>query len=424
MVKRSSFLVLLFLFLFFLNCNKTDLAQDTITDISDSIEQVRDSITSTVSNFTPCENGFAGIFPCAGYDLIAHLPLSVFESQSANDNWGWTDPETGIQYVLSGLDDGTAFISLEEPESPLYLGKLPTATTPSIWRDIKVFNNHAYIVSEATDHGLQVFDLTRLRGKTESKVYTADVWMQDFSTAHNIAINEDTGYAYVVGSNLYEGGPVFIDINIPDQPVIVGGYSEESYTHDAQIVVYNGPDQDYRGRELLFGSNSDAEVNNRVVILDVTDKSAPELITSFNYENAAYTHQGYLTEDHRYFFLGDELDELNYGSACSTKIFDLTDLSSPKLHLNYYSSVNSIDHNGYILADQFFMANYSAGLRVFDISKINEKQLEEVGFFDTYPEHNDASFNGAWNIYPFFESGIIAINDIESGLFLVKSTPR
>jgi choice-of-anchor B domain-containing protein len=67
------------------------------------------------------------------------------------------------------------------------------------------------------------------------------------------------------------------------------------------------------------------------------------------------------------------------------------------------------------------MASYTAGLRVFDISEIDEKQIEEIGFFDTFPSNNRASFNGAWNVYPYFESGVIAINDIESGLFLVKA---
>ena len=156
--------------------------------------------------------------------------------------------------------------------------------------------------------------------------------------------------------------------------------------------------------------------------MDVTDKKNPEWIQSIFYENGGFTHQGYLTEDHRYFFLGDELDEINYGSPTSTRIFDLTDLSKPKLHLNYYASLSAIDHNGYIKGDQFFMASYTAGLRVLDISSIEEKQIKEIGFFDSYPSDNDTKFAGAWNVYPYFESGIIAINDIESGLILVKAS--
>ena len=161
------------------------------------------------------------------------------------------------------------------------------------------------MVSEEANHGLQIFDLTRLRGLTEPQNFTADTTLKDFDNAHNIAINEETGFAYVVGTNLYQGGPVFIDINDPKNPVIVGGFEIASYTHDAQIVLYQGPDQNYQGRELLFGSNSDGGANNKVVIVDVTDKENPEWIQTISYENGGYTHQGYLSQDHRYFLLGD-----------------------------------------------------------------------------------------------------------------------
>ena len=46
-----------------------------------------------------CEDGFAGEYPCKGYDLIAHLSLSDFESERGNDSWGWSDPQTQKEYV-------------------------------------------------------------------------------------------------------------------------------------------------------------------------------------------------------------------------------------------------------------------------------------------------------------------------------------
>ena len=414
----------LLIFLLFLNCAK-DSEIDQSPSVIDSPDTGLSNDTSDTDNsfgYVPCENGMAGIYPCQGYNLLSRVTLEEFNSQTGNDNWGWTDPETGIEYVLNGLDDGVGFVSIEDPVNPVYLGKLPTATDPSPWRDVKVYNNHAFIVSEAQNHGLQVFDLTRLRGLTEVQSFTEDAVLNDLGNAHNIAINEDTGFAYVVGSQLYNGGPVFININDPKNPSVTGGFEAASYTHDAQIVVYQGPDLNYTGKELLFASNSDGGANNKVVILDVTDKENPEWIQSITYENGGYTHQGYLSEDQRYFLLGDELDELNFGSPTLTKIFDLSDLSNPKLHLNYFAGVNAIDHNGYTKGDQFFIASYTAGLRVLDISGIDEKKVEEMGYFDTYPVNNNAAFAGAWNVYPYFESGVIAINDINSGLFLVKAS--
>lgn len=106
-----------------------------------------------------CENGFSGDYPCSNYSLLNRINLTVLQSDFANDNWGWTDPETGKEYVLQGLNDGTAFVDISSPTMARYIGKLPTATEESTWRDIKVYNNHAFIVSEAADHGLKSLTL-------------------------------------------------------------------------------------------------------------------------------------------------------------------------------------------------------------------------------------------------------------------------
>ena len=379
-------------------------------------------LTIPSSGLTPCEDGFAGVYPCYGYDLQAIVSLETFGANSGNDSWGWTDLQTGKEYAIMGLDDGTAFVDISVPDQPVYLGKLATATVPSSWRDVKVFQNHAFIVSEAANHGMQIFDLTRLRDIPSKQNFTADARFTGFGNAHNIAINETSGFAYVIGSSLYEGGPAFVDVNDPLNPTLEGGFSNESYSHDAHIVTYNGPDQDHHGKEILFGSNSDGGDNNQVVIVDVTDKSAPTLISNMSYSNGGYTHQGWLAEDHQYYYLGDELDEINYGGRTKTLVFDLEDLDNPILHHTYLGATNAIDHNGYTKNNSFFIANYTAGFREINTINIASGAMEEEGFFDTYPSNNNANFNGVWSIYPYFESGVIVISDINTGLYLVKAS--
>ena len=409
----------LYLLFIALSCNKSEIPGELVLG-----DEVFDTgLVINDKNFKkPCLDGYAGNYPCLGYDLLAQISLREFGSNSANDNWGWKDPETEKEYVLLGLDDGTAFIDISDPENPIFLGKLPTASTTSPWRDVKVFKNHAFIVSEAQNHGLQVFDLTKLRSVKNFEIFDASAILEDFGNAHNIWINEASSFAYVMGSNLYAGGPVFIDISDPKNPKILGGYSRERYTHDAHVVNYTGPDPEFQGKEIFFGSNSDGGENNRIVILDVTDKLNPSKISTIDYSGPGYTHQGFLTEDHRYFFLGDELDELQFGLKTQTRIFDFSSLKEPKLHFKYFSNFDAIDHNGYIVGEHFFLANYSAGLRVIDISEVQNKTIFEKGFFDTYPSDNNPKFNGVWSIYPFFESGVIAISDIDSGLFLVNAS--
>ena len=145
-------------------------------------------------------------------------------------------------------------------------------------------------------------------------------------------------------------------------------------------------------------------------------------ISSIDYENVAYTHQGWFTEDQKYFILGDEADEIERGGNTRTIIIDVTDLDDPKVYHFYYSPTPAIDHNGYVKGDTFFLANYTSGIRIIDISGISEKEINELGFFDTYPINNSTSFNGVWSVYPYFESGIISISDSNSGLFLVKKS--
>lgn len=366
----------------------------------------------------PCENGMAGEYPCNGYDLLGNITLANFSAGEGNDCWGWTDPDSGKEYALMGLDNGTAFVDISDPENLVYLGKLGTATSPSSWRDIKVYENHAFIVAEAAGHGMQVFDLTRLRDVVDPPVnFSADVRYLEFGNAHNIVINEDTGFAYPVGSNTFNGGAHFVNIQDPKNPLPAGGHASNGYTHDAQVITYDGPDTDYTGNEIYIGSNE-----NEVAIIDISDKQNPVEISTISYSNLSYTHQGWFTDDHKYFIVGDELDESNFGFNSRTLIFDFTDLDNPVLHHTYNGPSAAIDHNGYVVGNQFFLANYRAGIRILDISGIDGKTIVEEGFFDTYPANDNTAFDGVWSVYPYFQSGNIILSDINRGLFVISKS--
>lgn len=364
---------------------------------------------------TPCTGNMAGGFPCEGYDLQDRLTTAEMDSSFANDSWGWTDPEDGTEYALIGLTNGTAFVDISDPTNVIYLGKLPTHTGNSTWRDIKVYQNHAFVVSEASGHGMQVFDLTQLRDVTNPPVTFSETAHYDgFGNAHNIVINVDSGYAYGVGTQTFSGGPHFINIQDPTNPIGEGGYAANSYSHDAQVVTYNGPDADYTGREILIGSNE-----NEIAIVDITDKNNPVEISTSSYPNIGYTHQGWFTEDQRYFLLGDEIDEINVGFNTRTIVFDLEDLDNPQLHLEYEGTNSSTDHNGYVVGNLYYLASYRAGMRVIDISDIANQNMTEIGYFDTVPSSDNVGTTGLWNVYPFFESGNIVLSG-NNGFTLVK----
>jgi len=413
-MKKLPYFLALILSIVIISCKSDDSEPDMSSDDQQMTDD--DGGPPPILRTAPCEAGLAGDFPCNDYDLLYRFTLSELGASEGNDSWGWTDSSTGKEYALMGLNNGVAFVDISA-ETPIYLGKLPTATTSSSWRDVKVYNDHAFIVSEAQGHGMQVFDLAKLRNVENPPVnFAADANFNEFGNAHNIVINEDSGYAYVVGNrSSFNGGPIFINIQDPKNPVGEGGYQMDAYSHDAQVVTYSGPDTDYTGKEILIGSNE-----NEVVIVDITDKANPISISSISYGQVGYTHQGWFTEDQAYFILGDETDELGFGFNTRTIIFNFTDLDNPFLSFEYTGSTPAIDHNGYVNGNLFYMANYSAGMKVFDITNIADGSMTEIGSFDSYPSSNSASFDGAWNVYPYFESGKIIISDINRGLYIVK----
>ena len=198
---------------------------------------------------TPCKNGYAGEYECWNVDLLSFVPVAELGCEGdTNDIWGWTDPVTGHEYAMIGCVDGTSFVDITDPVNPLVLGFLRTQTDTSIWRDLKVYKNHVFIVSEASNHGMQVYDLTQLRGLKPShdvRELQETAFYGEFGSAHNIVANEDTGFMYSVGSNTCNSGLHMIDVSDPVNPQFVGCYGDDGYVHDAQCVIYNGPDYRY-----------------------------------------------------------------------------------------------------------------------------------------------------------------------------------
>ncbi|WNB18572.1 choice-of-anchor B family protein [Marivirga arenosa] len=382
----------------------------------------------TINSFgqTPCENGSAGGYACNQIDLLANISneeLSASSGIESNDIWGWTDPETAKEYVLMGQVNGVVFVDISDPIEPIIVGRLASHTgNSSSWRDIKVYKDHAFVVADNNaGHGMQVFDLTRLRDtKNLPKVFDEDAHYDGVSSAHNVVINELTGFAYIVGArnasnNCGQGGLHIVDIRDPKDPKFAGCFDADRYTHDAQCVIYQGPDVDYQGKEICFNANE-----NTITIANVENKQETKLLAKQGYPESSYSHQAWLTEDHQYLISNDELDETNRGIRTRTLIWDVKDLDNPKLITQYFSERMAIDHNLYIKDNMVYQSNYTNGLIILDSKRVADGELREMAYFDTFPQSENTSFNGSWSNYPYFESGFVAVSDINNGLFIVQ----
>jgi choice-of-anchor B domain-containing protein len=374
-----------------------------------------------------CVDGMALVFPCENVDLAAIVSLPELGGPTGNDVWGWVDPETGGEYAIMGTSAGTAFVDVTEPTAPEVVAIMPSQSMTGLplWRDIKVHADHAYVVSEHSGHGMQVFDLTRLREGsalgvvgdlvTPDAVYTGPDEAQ-VSNTHNLWIDEETGFAYLVGTNTCAGGLHMVDLADPKAPTFAGCFDADGYTHDVECVVYSGPDTEHHGREICFASNEDS-----VTIVDVTDKSAPQMLSRTEYDSSAYTHQGALTPGQDWFLFGDELDEQSTVDNTTTYILDVGDLDAPGEVVAFAHDTVSIDHNLYIHDRFVHQANYNAGLRILEWSDelLRAGQLDEVAFFDVVPAVDVEEFAGAWSSYAF-SSGTVVLSTLEVGLFVLQ----
>jgi len=321
-----------------------------------------------LSNFNP--------YPSAGY----------------NDIWGYVDG-AGNEYALLGVRTGTSIVNVTNPANPVEVAFIPGPN--STWRDLKTHSTYAYIVTEGTtpssSRGLQIVDLSQLPA-TATLVNTIDTW---FTRAHNIFI--DNGYAYVIGTN-NGGGMHILDLSNPVNPVRTNYYTGSNYIHD--VYVWN---------DTVVAAAEDS-----YDLISVSNKFSPQLLSVSLILPGIYAHSGWMTEDKRY-FIGTE--EFNVRDIT---VWDLQDRSSWNLVVSSWHMPGSSAyvHNLFIKGDFAHISYYTSGYVVLDISDPTNPQL--AGHYDTYPQNNGGTYNGAWGCYPYLPSGNTLISDIQTGLYVLK----
>ncbi|KAI5867927.1 hypothetical protein GGS23DRAFT_591737 [Durotheca rogersii] len=409
---------------------------------------------NTSVDVVACVDGVAALvvgdplytFRCKGldlYDFQSHADLGSNGGEGAG-SWGWTSPD-GREFVAIAQSDGSAFAEITPAGKLVYLGRLPQypAAQPSLWREIKGYKSYIVIGSEAVNHGVQFFDLTKLLDVDPANPVTFNN-EDDIShfnglpigRSHTVQTNEEAGYAVASGSqprsDKCASGLIFIDLSDFSNLTSPGCAAADGYVHDAQCLIYRGPDEKYVGEDICYGYNEDT-----LTIYNVTDKKNPSIISRTSYEGASYTHQGWVLDEQwqQYLVLDDEYDEYDRAGPGAagypiTYIWDISSLEAPKQTGYYQGLRKGIDHNQFVNGGLLYQSNYGGGLNVLDVSSIPEDPtgagVTEVAYFDIYPEDDNAegggqiAFQGTWSHYPYFKSGYILINTIERGAYVVK----
>ena len=383
-----------------------------------------------------CDDGSADAFPCQQIDMLSHLALADFSSKPAlaSDIWGFVDLNTEREYALIGLYNGTAVVDVTDPAAPFEVGFVPGAG--SLWRDLKVaqsydsedarWRTYAYVSTDGGNERLVVMDLTGLpnrvalghRIKQTAPIHNVYVSNVDYATG--VPMQKDPSL-HVLGSSNNKGAFRSYALQDAANPKLVGE-SSGGYSHDATSMRVTDARAAACGDhsascEVLIDFNEDA-----VDLWDLTDRTNAPLLSSINYTRSAYVHSGWWSEDGRFLFVQDELDEVYFSLATTLRVFDLGDLSDPVLAGSWEGPTNAIDHNGYARGNRYYMSNYTRGLTVLDIT--NPAEPVDIGFFDTYPVSDSTAFNGAWGVFPFLPSGSVLVSDIDSGLYVLADRTR
>lgn len=380
-----------------------------------------------------CENGQAGGFSCDKVDLLAHMPLSDFNIGSGNDIWGYVDLNTGREYAIMGFTRGFAVVDVTEPTAPSLIGTIPGQRTT--WRDIKVhqyfdseanrWKAYAYVTADRASVGLTIVDLNDLANgisvanidKTDISAHNVFVSNVDYSTG--VALTGMEPIVHLAGANNATGAFNSYTINTSNASVsktyVPTGAS--GYSHDVSAMVVT----DERAGTQCQAVNGACEIffdynEKEVRIWDKSNNAHPKNLSTFTYPSPGYVHSGWTSEDGRYVFVHDELDEMNGGESTVLRVFDINDLGSPKAVGSWFGPSSAIDHNGFVRGNRYYMSNYERGLQILDIT--DPAHPQSIGHFDTYGVSDKAQFNGAWGVYPFLPSGNIIVSDINSGLYI------
>ena len=382
--------------------------------------------------------------------FLSHKDLGAPEA-AGSSSWGWTSDE-GREFIAIGQYEGTAFVEIDSKGRMIYLGRLPQYDPEgSQWREIRSYKHYMVIGSEAEGHGVQIFDMEKLLDIGPEEPVTFDPKddlaghfdeLLPLGRAHNVVVNEELGYGVAVGAQPRNdsncaSGLNFFSLEDPSSPESLGCAKGDGYVHDAQCLVYRGPDERYQGTDICYGYNEDS-----LTIYNVTDKAnTTNIISKISYDGVSYTHQGWVNDPkwQTYLFMDDEYDEVDrQGPAADgypvTYIWDIQKLDQPKQVGLFKATDVGIDHNLYVNGNHIYQSNYGAGLRVYDISSVptdpSGDSVCESAFFDILPEDDNLpgggniTFAGSWSSYSFLKNGVVFINTIERGAFTVKVTGK
>ena len=324
--------------------------------------------------------------------MRSHLPYSV-----ALSNIGGYVDSSGNEYALVGTYNGLSIVDVTDPANPVI--KFNIAGTNSDWREVKTWQNYAYVTTEGCCNGLQILNLGYLPDSVPTKYYKGNGAINNqLNTIH--ALHVDAGYAYLYGSNLFNGAALILDLANPWNPTYTG--------HTAGTYIHDG----YVRNDTLYGCHI---YDGYFSVIDVTNKANPITITTQNTPNL-FTHNSWLNDAGNILFTTDEVSDSYLTSYDISDLNNITELNRIQLT----PGSGSIVHNTHTLNDFEVVSWYKDGIAIVDAS--HPDNMIVTGSYDTYTQGSGDGFNGCWGVYPYLPSGNLVVSDIDNGLYVLTPT--
>jgi choice-of-anchor B domain-containing protein len=335
-----------------------------------------------------------------------HDPTLPFDRIRYNDVWGYA--ANGREYALIGSREFVHILDVTDPNNITEIARLNDAmNSSSIWRDIKVYGDYAYCVTDIqANDGLQIIDLSNLPNSAEI-IYRSD---DEFGQCHNLFIDTTASpvrlYAFGTNSPAANDGYFAYSLADPTSPDLIATVDltdNGRYMHDAFVV-----------NDTMYGNSE----SRGLYVYDVSDVTAPvEIGRLFNYTESGYNHSCWRSANGKYLAMCDETT--NRG----VKIVNVEDPGDMELESVFRSTLlapnlASLAHNPFYMGDSLVVLSYYGdGVQVWDVRDPADPQ--RLAYYDTTPTGTGYT-DGAWGAYPYLPSGNILVSDEITGLYVVR----
>jgi len=350
--------------------------------------------------------------------LVSHVNLHPpADPSSINTFYSGCAPyihSDGREYVVQLTPDGASIIRLTDPANPVEVGFFPTKYP---WSEARQYSHYIYMTTDEdfnytvrnNNVGLAIIDMAN--PDNPHKVANLQSPVVD---AHSIEIDQTRGLLYANGqflctpdfSSCDQGSMLIFSLADPENPTLLATYPD--YVHHIHVKGTLGY------ASLLFEGGGTA-TDGYCAILDLSDPSHPREISRIvtDWENQ---HSTWTSED------GRTLYACNENAEKGLTVWDVSNSASPRLLFTDESLPKHVIHQPRVLGTTLYLSHYTAGVRLMDIR--NPGWPVEFAYYDTYPGTAfEGFFSGAYDVMPFFPSGIFVVSDMETGLYVFRKNP-